>query len=192
MPHLIMVSVVQASTKWQWKKRIVFALCASVLLSQSNIQESKASENIKVQKIRNIQVEKFVSPGCYKWSDQVILEEKMNSPVPPIYKALGATKTSCKEVHQFEIYSAIPSSVTKKTSSQNVNSGKYCSKLYKSKKKFSVIASPEVWPILTISSNSQKSFWCAVTGPTYKDSSNNSFIHFESIYFPEFKINARS
>jgi hypothetical protein len=122
----------------------------------------------------------------------VILEEKMNSPVPPIYKALGATKTSCKEVHQLEIYSAIPSSMTKKTSSQNVNSGKYCSNLYKSKKKFSVIANPEVWPISTISSNSQKRFWCAVTGPTYQDSSNNSYIHFESIYFPEFKINARS
>ena len=173
------------------KLAIFFALCTLVLLFQSNPSESKALE-VKIQKLKSIQIDQLDSAGCYKWLDEVKGEEKMTSAKPPLYKAKLATKSPCKEIHHFEVYTAIPKSIYAKKSSRNSNSGKYCLKAFEDKKRFSVISNPEILPLSITNNAGQQKYWCAITSLTYKDSSNTSYSHYESIYFPEFKVNTRS
>jgi hypothetical protein len=185
-----MVSEGQPISKKQ-KKAIFFPLCTLLLLFQNNPSEAKALE-VKIQKLKSIQIDQLDSTGCYKWLDEVKGEEKMTSAKPPLYKAKLATKSPCKEIHHFEIYTAIPKSVYVKKSSRDSNSGKYCLKVFEDKKRFSVISNPEILPLSIKNNAGQQKYWCAITSLTYKDSSNTSYLHYESIFFPEFKANTRS
>ena len=171
---------------------LFFTLCSVVFISHANIAESKAATPVKLQKIRSIEVNQSDSTGCYKWTDEVKLDEKMNSAKPAIYKAKVASKAPCKEIHHFEIFVTIPKTVYAKTASRESNIGKYCSKVFQEKNRYSVISDPEILPLLMSNNSGLKKYWCSVTGLTYKDSVNNSLLHFEANYFPEFKINTRS
>ena len=187
MGESIMLIGIQLIPK-KHKMAFFIALCMFVLLFQSNLSESKALE-VKIQKLRIIQLDQLDSIGCYKWLDEVRVEEKMNSAKPAVYKAKSATKSSCREIHHFEIYTTIPNSIYAKKSSRNLNTGKYCLKIFEGKKRFSVISNPEILPLAITSNAGLQKYWCAISSITYKDSSNNSYIHYESIYFPEFKVN---
>ena len=155
------------------------------------MSESKATIQVKLQKIRSIKVNQSDSTGCYKWLDEVKSEEKMNSAKPAVYKAEVASKAPCKEIHHFEIFAIIPKTVYVKASSRDSSIGKYCSKVFQEKSRYSAISDPEILPLLMSSSGGLKKYGCSVTGLTYKDSVNNLHVHFEANYFPEFKINTR-
>jgi hypothetical protein len=175
------------------QKKVFFMVVAALIFScVSNVANSHASVKVKVQKIRAIQVDELGLTGCFQWIDEIRREESLNSPKPAVFEAKIASKGSCKEIHHFEIYSAIPATVTKKISALDKNSGKYCSNLFQEKKRYSVISKPEILPLLVTTKDGVKKYWCSITGPTYRDTANNLYMHFEAIYFPEFKINTRS
>ena len=182
-----------ARTSSNTQIKIIFLMVAALIFScVSNVVASHASVKVKVQKIRTIQVDELGLAGCFQWMDEVKVEGSLNSPKPAVFKAKIASKGSCKEIHHFEIYSAIPATVTMKISTRDKNSGKYCSTLFQEKKRYSIISKPEILPLLITTKDGVKKYWCSITGPTYRDTANNLYIHFEANYFPEFKINTRS
>jgi hypothetical protein len=172
--------------------RLFFPLCVFAFVCQINFEESKAAPVIEVQKIRSIQVDQLDSTGCYKWTDKLKSQEKMNSAKPAIFKAKVASKVTCKEIHHFEIYKAYTKTDYKKIFSRDLSAGKYCSQAFQGMKRNLVISNPEILPLSISNKTPSKKNWCAVSGLTYKDSGNNSYFYYEPIYFPEVKINAKN